>query len=119
MLVDLERHRPIDLLPDREAETLSIWFKAHPGIEIITRDRSRAYANGITEGAPATVVQVADRWHLLKNLREALEKLLKRHLQQKRQRSMQRFCSSITKNANAEAGDYLERCRVRLFPHLL
>ena len=79
LLVDLERRRPIDLLPDREAETLSAWLKAHPGIEIVTRDRSRTYASGITVGTPAAV-QVADRWHLLKNLREALEQFLKRVL---------------------------------------
>jgi transposase len=116
LLVDLERRSPIDLLPDREAETLSAWLKAHPGIEIVTRDRSKTYACAITEGAP-TAVQVADRWHLLNNLRETLEKLLKRQLQQKRQRPVQRFCPSITENA--EAGDYLERSRVRLLPHLL
>jgi transposase len=76
LLVDLERRRPIDLLPDREVETLSLWLKAHPGIEIVTRDRSKTYACGITEGAPSAV-QVADRWHLLNNLRETVEKLLK------------------------------------------
>lgn len=78
ILVDLERHRTIDLLPDRRAETLSAWLKAHPGIEIITRDRSGEYARGIAEGAPEAG-QVADRWHLLRNLREALERLLGRY----------------------------------------
>lgn len=116
LLVDLERRRSIDLLPDREAETLSAWLRAHPGIEIVTRDRSKTYARGITEGAPVAV-HVADRWHLLNNLRETLEKLLKRQLQQKRRHAVQRFCPSITQNA--EAGDYLERSRVRLLPHLL
>ena len=79
LLVDLERRLPIDLLPDREAETLSAWLKVHPSIEIVSRDRSRTYASGITEGAPAAA-QVAERWHLLKNLREALELFLKRIL---------------------------------------
>jgi transposase len=116
MLVDLERRCPIDLLPDREAETLSAWLKTHPGIEVITRDRSKAYARGITEGTPAAV-RVADRWHLLKNLHDALEKLLKRQLQQKRQHSEQRFCSPVADET--EASDYLERCRARLLPHLL
>ena len=115
LLVDLERRCPIDLLPDREAETFGAWLKAHPGIEIITRDRSKTYACAITEGAPSAV-QVADRWHLINNLRVTLEKLLKRQLQQKR-RPVQRICPSITDNA--EAGDYLERSRVRLLPHLL
>jgi transposase len=116
LLVDLERHCPIDLLPDREAETLSAWLRAHPGVEVVTRDRSKTYARGITEGAPAAV-QVADRWHLLKNMREALEKLLKRQLRQRRQRSPQHFCPSIADES--EVNDYLERCRVRLLPHLL
>lgn len=49
ILVYLERHRPIDLLPDRESATLSTWLTAHPGIEIVSRDRSQAYAAGITE----------------------------------------------------------------------
>ena len=95
---------------------MSAWLKTHPGIEIVTRDRSKTYASGITDGAP-TAVQMADRWHLLKNLREALEKLLKRQLQQKRQRAHPRFCPSITDGA--EAHDFLERSRVRLLPHLL
>jgi transposase len=116
LLVDLERRLPIDLLPDREAGTLSAWLRAHPGVEVVTRDRSKTYASGITEGAPSTV-QVADRWHLLKNLRETLEKLLKRQLQQKRQRRVRSFCSAIP--AATEVRDYLERSRVRLLPHLL
>lgn len=116
LVVDLERRCPIDLLPDREAETLMAWLKAHPGIEIITRDRSKTYARGITEGAPKAI-QVADRWHLLKNLREALEKLLKRQLRQQRQRPIQRFCPTISDET--QMNDFLERSRVRLLPHLL
>jgi transposase len=80
ILVDLERRRPVDLLPDREAETLAAWLKAHPGVEVVTRDRARAYAEGITGGAP-NALQVADRFHILKNLSEALERLLTRQHQ--------------------------------------
>jgi transposase len=79
ILVDLEKHRVIDLLPDREAATLSAWLRAHPGVEVVSRDRSPTYASGIYEGAPAAV-QVADRFHLLMNVREALEKVVKRWL---------------------------------------
>jgi len=77
ILVDLERRCPIDLLPDRESETLSRWLRAHPRIEVVCRDRSRAYAEAISVGAPGAV-QIADRWHLIKNLSEAMERLLTR-----------------------------------------
>jgi transposase len=78
LLVDLERHRPVEVLPERDAQTLAAWLKEHPGVEIISRDRSSTYAEGATLGAPHAV-QVADRFHLLQNLREALQRLLDRH----------------------------------------
>jgi hypothetical protein len=77
LLVDLERHRPIDLLPDRTADTLAAWLRAHPGVLILSRDRSAEYARGATLGAPEAQ-HVLDRWHLVRNLREALERLLDR-----------------------------------------
>ncbi|WP_437601970.1 ISL3 family transposase [Sorangium sp. So ce590] len=78
ILVDLERRAPIDLLPDRTANTLACWLKERRGIALVARDRAETYAQGIHEGAPRAV-QVADRWHLLKNLGEVLERLLQRH----------------------------------------
>lgn len=84
ILCDLERHRIVDLLPDRTAESLAAWLRAHPGVEVISRDRSSLYAEGAREGAPEAV-QVADRWHLMKNLTEALERILQRHHTELRQ----------------------------------
>lgn len=78
VLVDLERHRPIDLLPDRTAETLANWLRAHPEVEIVCRDRSGEYRAGISQGAPQAV-QIADRWHLLKNLGDTVQRVLAQH----------------------------------------
>jgi transposase len=75
LLINLETHRVVDLLPDRTAQTLSAWLKTQTNIEIVTRDRSSDYAAGIREGAPQAL-QVADRWHLLLNLRQTLERYL-------------------------------------------
>jgi transposase len=77
LLIDWERHRVIDLLPDRTAETFATWLRAHPGVKWISRDRSGEYARGANEGAPHAK-QVMDRWHPLKNLREALERIVSR-----------------------------------------
>jgi transposase len=73
IIVDLERHRVVDLLPDRSAATLADWLRQRPGIEIVARDRSTEYASGIAAGAPAAV-QVANRWHLLANMRQVVER---------------------------------------------
>ncbi len=78
ILVDLEQHRPFELLPDRTAETLAEWLRKHPGVEIISRDRSTEYRRGATLGAPQAL-QVADRFHIVKNLREAIERVLDRN----------------------------------------
>jgi len=80
LLCDLERHRPIDLLPERSAETLARWLAAHPEVTVITRDRGGYYIQGARSGAPQAT-QVADRFHLLCNLREALVRMLNRYPQ--------------------------------------
>ncbi len=77
ILVDLERHRVVDLLEDRTADTLATWLREHPGVEIIARDRGGAYAEGARQGAP-NAIQVADRFHLLANVGDVLERVLAR-----------------------------------------
>jgi transposase len=77
LLVDLRTHRPIDMLPERTADALSLWLRNHPGVLLISRDRSTEYARGATDGAPEAR-QIADRFHILLNLREAVERALKR-----------------------------------------
>jgi len=77
LLVNLERRRPVDLLPDHTAEALVGWLKANPGVDVISRDRAGAYADGTRRGEP-DAVPVADRWHLLRNLADTLERLFDR-----------------------------------------
>jgi len=100
IVVDLERGDVVDLLPDREAETVKTWLNEHPGVELVSRDRWSAYAQASAE-ADAKPQQVADRWHLLKNLREAIERLFERQSQvigealRAAETSMQRACSPV------------------------
>lgn len=77
VLVDLRRHKAIDLLPDRKAETAKAWMQAHSEIELVSRDRGGDYATAARQGAPQAI-QTADRFHLCKNLTEAVEKALAR-----------------------------------------
>ncbi len=79
VLVDLERRAVVDLLPDREADSFAARLQAHPGAEVIARDRGASYADGGRRGAP-DVVHVADRWHLLDNCSAALLEAVKRNM---------------------------------------
>ena len=113
ILVDMEKHRVIDLLADRESATLAAWLKAHPGVEVVSRDRSPTYAAAINEGAPAAL-QVADRFHLLMNVREAVEKVLMRQNRLLRSRSL----AAPVSTAPSAGNDAYAGCRPRLPPHL-
>jgi transposase len=81
ILIDLERHRPVDLLPERSSESFRAWLQDHPEVETISRDRGDCYIKGAELGAPQAI-QVADRWHLLHNLQDALVQLVDRHRKQ-------------------------------------
>lgn len=77
ILVDLETRQPVDVLDSRTVEAVVDWLKAHPGVEKVSRDRGSEYVKGVSEGAPEAE-PIADRWHLLSNLREALVTLLEK-----------------------------------------
>jgi len=78
ILVDLERRQPVALLPARTAEPLAQWLREHPGVEMIARDRSSAYAEGARQGAPGAT-QIADRFHVLQNLKDVLDHVFTMH----------------------------------------
>jgi transposase len=78
ILVDQEQHRIVDVLPDDRPATVAAWLAAHPTIQVVTRDRDEAFAKAIAAGAP-TATQVADRFHLLQNLRQVLERVFHQH----------------------------------------
>lgn len=78
IVVDLQKHRVLALLPSRSAEATQKWLEEHPGLQVVSRDRSPTYARAASEGAPQAI-QVADRWHLVQNLAQAMERVLQCH----------------------------------------
>ncbi len=79
LIVNLDTHRPLVLLPGRDQRTLATWFRKYPEIQVVSRDRSGVYATAAREGAPQAR-QVADRLHLLKNIGDAPERMMYRHM---------------------------------------
>ena len=102
VLVNLETHDVIDLLPDRTAATAEAWFRSHPEITIVSRDRGGEYAAAARAGAPQAT-QVADRFHLVKNLTEATELVLGRCRPQLRQAALAEYGTSASLDTEAPA----------------
>jgi transposase len=80
VLVDLERRELVDVLPDRSADTFARWLSEHPGVEVVSRDRSVEYTEAARRAAPHTL-QVADRFHLMKNLRDVVLQVFRQHIE--------------------------------------
>lgn len=96
ILVDLDQRRPIALLNGRDAKSLGEWLSRHPGIEILSRDRSSVYKSGMSQGAP-TAIQVADRFHLIQNLAEVLEQVFRSQISE-----LRRITSTSTDRKDGE-----------------
>ncbi|WP_164405964.1 MULTISPECIES: transposase [unclassified Streptomyces] len=78
ILVDCETHQPLDLLPDRNVDSVAAWLREHPSVEIVCRDRATVFVDGAREGAP-NAQHCADKWHVWHNLGEAVERLVSHH----------------------------------------
>jgi transposase len=109
MVMDLERGRVIDLLPVRSAESFAQWLQLHPEAELITRDRCDLYADGGRRGAP-TAAQINDRYHLVSNLSEAVERDVQ-HLQVQARAGLARQQESPTAGKLTLVEARRQRCR--------
>lgn len=78
LIINLDTHRPLTVLPGRDRVALTKWFKQRPEIQVVSRDRGGVYAVAARDGAPQAR-QIADRWHLLKNIGDALERMMYKH----------------------------------------
>jgi transposase len=106
MLVERPRHQVLDLLSDRSVETVSAWMRGHPEIRLVSRDRAGDYASAAARAAPQAR-QCADRFQLQKNLREALEGVLARHLAVHRKSQAQEFRAVPLEDAPSKQPPFL------------
>lgn len=104
ILVDLERHKVVDLLPERSQQSLVAWLGEHPEVEVATRDRSNVYREGLNAGAP-DALQVTDRWHLLHGLKLALDNFL---LQKRKLLREAATPEATTRAADAQSQTYID-----------
>jgi len=101
ILVDMQSHEVIDVLPDRTTKTSAAWMAAHPEIVLVSRDRGGDYASAARKALPGAM-QTADRFHLLKNLGEALEGVLSRHLAAHRTRQAEQSRAAPLEGAQSK-----------------
>jgi transposase len=77
ILINAQTGKPLDLLADRTTEAVSPWLASHPEIQVVSRDRANAFAEAVSQTLPHAT-QVADRYHLIQNLRNHLQQFLDR-----------------------------------------
>src|SRR5712691_3616575 len=116
ILVNLESRRVVDLLPDRQAETSAAWMRQWPDLKAVSRDRGGAYSSAAAQGAPQAT-QCADRFHLLKNLGEALEGLLAHHLATQRKRQTQATLDALAPVWHSKRATSISPTLLRLQHH--
>lgn len=115
LLCDLERHCPVDVLDGRNADTVAAWLQQHPDIQVITRDRATCYSEGASAGAPQAI-QVADRFHLMQNLRQALTRMLERHHKEVHLAARDVAATPQTHDASADTAKPARRARKHRLP---
>jgi transposase len=82
IIIDLSTHKPLDILPSRNTADVTAWLKEHPDIKLVSRDGSKSYAKAIKDASP-DILQVGDRWHILKQLFDAVKQTIRTYIPKK------------------------------------